>query len=56
MKKEFISEKVGSKKSGLGGDKIWRTHRLEGVVKKVGIKPIRKKKRVNIKTEKIYLK
>lgn len=45
MKKNIITGIHTMKKGGYGGDEMWRTHRLEGVVKNRGIKPIKKKKR-----------
>lgn len=50
MKKRIIKGKRKAKKSGYGGDRIWRAHRLEGVVKNKGIKPVRKKKKSRIKS------
>ncbi len=42
MKDKNSQGKRKQKKGGYNGDRIWRTHRLEGVVKNRGIKPIRK--------------
>ena len=44
MKKKIITGKRHAKKGGYNGSEMWRTHRLEGVVKNKAIKPIRKKK------------
>jgi hypothetical protein len=44
MKNRIITGKRRAKKSGYNGNKIWRTHRLEGVVKNKAIKPIKKKR------------
>lgn len=44
MEKEIKKRgKVIAKKGGYNGDEMWRAHRLEGVVKNVGIK---KKKKI----------
>ena len=45
MKNEIIIGKNKGGKGGYGGNEMWRTHRLEGVVKKRSIKPAKKKKR-----------
>jgi hypothetical protein len=37
--------KIGARKSGYNGDKMWHATRLEGVNKNRGIKPVRKKKK-----------
>lgn len=44
MKKKIIASKQKIKKSGYEGDEMWKAHRLEGVVKNKGIKPVKKKK------------
>lgn len=44
MKKKIIVGKKRVKKSGYDGNEMWRTHRLEGVVKNKGIKPIKRRK------------
>ena len=49
MAKKIITGKRRAKKGGYNGDKMWRTHRLEGVVKNVAIKSVKKKKKINIK-------
>jgi len=33
-----ILKNIKSKKSGFGGSRLWKAHRLEGVVKNKGIK------------------
>jgi len=46
MEKKIVSMgKRRARKGGYNGNKIWRTHRLEGVVKNRAIKPIKKKKK-----------
>lgn len=44
MKRKLIIDKLRARKSGYGGDRMWRAHRLEGDVKNRAIKPIKKKK------------
>ncbi|MFZ2621084.1 MAG: hypothetical protein WAX85_01125 [Minisyncoccia bacterium] len=48
-KKTIITGKKRAKKGGYNGNEMWRTHRLEGVVKNVAVKPKKKKKKVNTK-------
>jgi hypothetical protein len=45
MKKHMVRGIHKIKKGGHAGDEMWRTHRLEGVVKNRGIKPVKKKKK-----------
>ena len=46
MKKEQIGTgKRKAKKGGYNGNEMWKTHRLEGVVKNKGIKAVKKKPR-----------
>ena len=44
MKHRPVVRVKKAQKGGYGGDEMWRTHRLEGVVKNKGIKPVKKKK------------
>ena len=46
MKNKIITGKRHAKKGGYNGDKMWRTHRLEGVVKNKAIKPVKKERKV----------
>ena len=46
MKNKIAIGKRRAKKGGYNGNEMWRTHRLEGVVKNKAIKPIRKKKKI----------
>lgn len=45
MKAQVATGKFKSKKGGYVGDKMWKTHRLEGSVKNRAIKPIKKKRK-----------
>lgn len=42
MEKKIITGKRKIKKGGYNGNEMWRTHRLEGVVKNKAIKPVKK--------------
>lgn len=46
MKNKIITGKRRAKKGGYNGNKMWRTHRLEGIVKNVAIKPVKKERKV----------
>jgi hypothetical protein len=48
-KKIIIMGKRKAKKGGYNGNEMWRTHRLEGVVKNKAIKAIKKKKKTKLK-------
>ena len=45
IKKNTTVEKGRNRKSGEKGDERYEAHRLEGVVKNIAIKPVKKEKR-----------
>ena len=47
MKKESPINKHKKRKGGYEGVRVWQAYRLEGVVKNVGIKPVRKTRKAN---------